>query len=329
MARSILLLGEAVDPIHLGTGRSPGVVDLPIQRDPLGYPLAFASSVKGALKTLCVRSKPCTSNGNAVNSYGFIDCSKCGVCCCLFGGEPRQDEDKARTSKISVLDLIPFAFPVASATNGFLYITAPPLLKRASLVLEALEKRGLQNTSPLRNLMDALAEQGSQLPPGSVLIASSNIANNILDIAGSLVKPVGLEGDINMGALKDIEALGGLASNISNRLVVSSVPDGPVLVDKALLRVTRVALRRDRKTVSEGALWTEEYLPPGTLFIGGLIEMDVNNYYCDQSRIDKPIEKLLEILNSTSNKSFYVTIGGKETVGKGLIKFTYKGGGQS
>ena len=85
-AIGILIIGYAVTPLHPGAGRVPGVVDLPVQRDPMGYPMLYASSLKGALKAECARR----SDVNCFKDDGRIDCDKCKLCCCLFGGEPGE-----------------------------------------------------------------------------------------------------------------------------------------------------------------------------------------------------------------------------------------------
>ena len=341
----LLLVGVAVDPVHAGAGRSPGAVDLPVQRDPLGYPLVFASSVKGALKSLCAR-RHCMDKSKGefrVNDRGFLDCSlrdgggeggdkdksDCLICCCLFGGEPRQDEDKARTSKLSVLDLVPLAYPVASADRGYLYLTAAPLLGRASLILEALKARGVAAAGKLLGLVDGLLGKAEKLGSGEVLVLEGSRLSegDSLDIAGSIVEVNAVYKPGDDGALDVLKGLGGPARGLRERLVVASAEDGAALVERALLRVARVALRRDRKTVARGALWTEEYLPAGTLFLGGAVLLDVANDYCRSLGVsdDKLIDKLLKALEPVEERDnlgvFYVTIGGKETVGRGLIKF--------
>jgi CRISPR-associated protein Cmr4 len=48
---SDLVLIESVTNIHPGIGRFGGVIDMPVQRDHLGYPVIYASSLKGSLKS--------------------------------------------------------------------------------------------------------------------------------------------------------------------------------------------------------------------------------------------------------------------------------------
>jgi len=108
----------AVTSLHVGMGRSSGVVDLPIQRDPQGFPIIFSSTFKGALKQYC------GTVYNAINDNGRIDCSKANVCCCLFGGEGETDV----TSIISISDLYPIAIPVPSLDRGYVYLTSKYLI---------------------------------------------------------------------------------------------------------------------------------------------------------------------------------------------------------
>ena len=105
----LLLLSIATTHIHPGAGRALGIVDLPVARDSLGYPLIFASEVKGALKILCLRSLCRDANGRLlVDSEGRARCSEsegCKLCCCLFGPEPGEAD--AGSSILSILDLQP------------------------------------------------------------------------------------------------------------------------------------------------------------------------------------------------------------------------------
>jgi len=104
------------------------------------------------------------------------------------------------------------------------------------------------------------------------------------------------------------------------------------LFDKATLKVTRNRISLNTKTVAEGALWTEEYLPEGTIFVGGYLVNNRKNKYCEYYKnSQKPqegekseinISQILEKLKQErfSNGEFYLSLGGKETVGKGLVK---------
>jgi len=333
-----LLLGIAIDPIHTGAGRFYGVVDLPIQRDALGYPLAFASSVKGALKSLCARRNRCVKS----NTEGRLACSdskECKICCCLFGPEPGEGDKGA--GKISVLDLIPFALPAPSSDLGYVYITSSVLLSRIYLALEALtftqgtQSSGSQESEAsyinyFKNFIEDLYKKSLTLKSGECLALGDAASRDRVAIGTSFLKVVsgkskeGKQGDYTQYVNSIFEDLGGLARNLPNRLVVVSGNDGATLIERALIRLTRVSLKQDTKTVKAGP-WTEEYLPYGTVFVSGLIVLPFTNEYCRGVVGDDPkevMEKLVStVFGAQQRRVFYVVVGGKETIGKGLIKF--------
>ncbi len=317
MPGGLLLAGIAVDPIHPGAGRAPGVVDLPVQRDPLGYPLILSSSVKGALKSLCARS----TCRNSLDDRGFIECGRCTACCCLFGEDPKRGGpgETPEPSRLHVLDVIPIAYPAPSATHGYVYVAASPILRRASLLLESLAARGLGRATGMHQLFESLADSAEKAGRTTLIaLKDSRVANtNTVDVGGIRFKVQHSGASASNPNLKPLEDLGGLAATIRERLVIAGPESGVQLVERSLLRMTRVALRRDRKTVAERMLWTEEYLPSGTLFITGILEGDLENKYCRQ--ISSPINYLLNILGGRN--TFYLSVGGDEAVGRGLIKF--------
>jgi len=178
----------------------------------------------------------------------------------------------------------------------------------------------------LKKLLESVVEASRGLSSGEVAVVGDGVFGESGTVTiGATPLAVKTRIQLERNKIKDIlSRLGGLAGELLARLVVSSAQDGPVLVDKALLRVTRVALRRDRKTVATGALWTEEYLPYGTVFLTAVIDTGFTNEYCKEIGVNDAQAALdalkTEVLKAT-NGVFYVIVGGKETVGKGLIKF--------
>jgi len=328
----MLIVGMAITPLHPGAGRAPGVVDLPVARDSMGYPIIFASALKGALKALCGRELCKKSDGSLCvdSDKGRLKCDecddKCRLCCCLFGSEPEESE--SHPGVLSVLDFVPFAFPVPSADLGYVYVTSRLLLNRVHLVLDALDYANVDKARELKQAISELVEKSSD----DESLALVEVSRDNVDIAGMREKV--RRGEIsNLSKLAEVlSKLGGLASTLTKRLIV--VPDSKAVsvIEKALIRITRVRLRRDRKTVVEGALWTEEYIPPGTVFIGGVIALPLENKYCRKyyegkvtsKSMDLLLEQILddfkrEVLEAKENTVYFV-VGGKETIGRGLIK---------
>ena len=327
--RGFLLLGISVTPLHPGSGRSLGLVDLTIQRDPLGYPVVFASSVKGALKSLCVRKMIAEKIDRCVDDRGLAkcgdtECQNLNVCCCLFGSEAGGEESEQ--ALVSILDFTLLAMPVPSADTGYVYVTAPVLLRRSSLIAEALGYKAdeLKEIATLSN-----NEEG---PAGIRIAALEPIASKSrIDIAGSIVSvnKLSINKQLKEGSLINlVKRLGGLAEEFENRLVV--VPDevAPLIIDRGIMRITRVRMRRDRKTVAEGSLWTEEYIPPGAIFVSGLLVTPVKNKFCEKTSMEtgKIVDEIAgKLENVLGGSVFYFTVGGKETVGKGLVKVRVHG----
>jgi len=318
------ILASALTPLHPGAGRAPGVVDLPVQHDPYGYPLIPASSVKGALKTRAGRRRGCGQRSDGSFACGTIRrvdgreaCEgPCCEVCCIFGPETREGDLGA--SAVSIVDFFLLAIPVPSLEYGYVYVTSPMLLARAKGILEAASLDGV--FAELSRLVGTLLDRARGLRGRSVL-------------------SLGLEGEVTLGlerftVERTLEAdgleLGSLnplyqARPLGQSLVVVGDDVAPMVVEKGLVRVTRVRLDRERKTVARGALWTEEYLPPGSLFIGAVAFTKPRNKYCRGTGIESAEDvkrRFLELLGAGGNGAsvFYASIGGKETIGKGLMK---------
>lgn len=318
MPRARLLLASTLTPTHPGAGRSPGLVDLPVVRDPLGYPYIPGSEVKGALKSLLARKLDC------LDSKGEkIDCDKkvkrnggvfdCGRLCCLLGAE----EGGEGSSCISITSMTLFAIPAPSPDLGVIYITTPTLLSQAAAFMEAAGRN--QEAS-------ALSQAASV---SRSVVTSFQVSGSYVWVGASRVEAQGPDDRVKRAA----EVLQGLAGGlnplytslpIKERLVVAPEDVGRLLVEKSLLRLTRVRLDRATKTVSRGALWTEEYLPSATLLVGLAVETGFKSRYCDKPLGVNELKDTLKDSGLLDGESFYLTIGGKESVGSGLVKIVMK-----
>ncbi len=106
---SVMLGMLAETPIHPGTGRSLGVVDLPVAREAAtDYPMIPSSGFKGALRDLAERL-PAGENGPDVDR--------------TFGSPGRAGE-------LLVSDVRLLLLPVRSLTGAYRWATCPHLLER-------------------------------------------------------------------------------------------------------------------------------------------------------------------------------------------------------
>lgn len=323
LLKGFIVYGFAVTPLHPGAGRALGPVDQIVQRDAMGYPMVYSSSVKGAFKAECARradrhhSGAARDNASCFDDRGRIICNndKCRICCCLFGSEP--GDEPSETGVLSVLDFVPLFIPVPSLDLGYVYVTTPYLLRRALSVVETV------GHEDMLKLINSLLKREESVDERNV---ASTIERDHIYVSTTrfAVKKIGIEGDL----LKLVEGLGGLAHSLGRKLVVMGDSIGRFYIEKGLIRVTRVRLRLDTKTVAEDALWEEEYIPQGTVFLGGFaITVPKRNRYCCSSSdecksiLDENtiIEKFRKIMYEQQCQT-YAIIGGKETVGRGLLK---------
>ncbi|MFN3337681.1 MAG: type III-B CRISPR module RAMP protein Cmr4, partial [Thermomicrobium sp.] len=110
---SALLFAYCEMPLHAGTGRAVGTVDLPIQRERItGFPIVQASSVKGVLRDF---TRP---NGTDAARHRAI-----------FGPE-RPEEASSHAGALQVTDLQVLLFPVRSLAGVFAWTTCSAALAR-------------------------------------------------------------------------------------------------------------------------------------------------------------------------------------------------------
>jgi len=385
--RLVPALASAITPLHPGAGRSPGVVDLPVVRDPLGFPYLPGSEVKGALKTLLFHKRGCIVERGQDNpcsggekkrsdSSGGGDCARI---CCLLGGEKGEGVEGA--SALSVQDFYPVMVPASSIRHGYALVTSPLLLRRALTYLKAAsgqgaakdgfvgrliwlihellsKSRGLEaaNVQAIQLALDVGGngsggegggqQQGQGENQGESLdilagISIKYIEDKILidnemcmklaSVLGGLNPLYFPEGDEGGGGGQDGQDGGGDCGKLADlpRVYIVGDPIAKLVFEKSLIRYTRIALKRSTKTVVEGALWTEEYIPWGTLFIGAFLETLWRNRYCRKARKEgsgagsgfDPTRELRDLLAAEGEDDFFfsLAVGGKESIGKGLV----------
>ncbi|GBF09151.1 type III-B CRISPR module RAMP protein Cmr4 [Aeropyrum pernix] len=310
-----VVVASALSNIHPGAGRAPGAVDLPVSRDPLGYPYIPGSSVKGAVKTGLARRMNCV--GRNGDGAAGVACGRreCRVICCLLGREPRDGGEGA--SAVSIMDMVPVAIPGPALTmeggcslGGVVYAAPRSLAAKARGYLEAAGVDG-----GLAEVLDAVIGSG----PGPVLFARG-CRGRVEVLAGGRIEAEAVEPPQAEG----LEVLAGLnplykAAPPASALLAVDDSLGRLLVERFMHRVTRVRIDRATKTVVQHALWTEEYIPWGTLFIGLIAETGFQNENCKGVELTGgPVEIIARRLEQTLKNTLIV--GGKETVGAGVLR---------
>lgn len=302
---SVVLL-QAITPLHVGMGRGVGIVDLPVQRDALGIPTIFASSLKGPLRTSFdrrVNEKVCTN--------------------IIFGPREGRDEDYY-TGAFNPLDAKLLLIPIRSLIGVYTLTTSPILLSKFVTYLEVSH----DINEGVKDLLDALKkiiDEANNLGKDAVIVSNNAKGKISLNINGK--DSVILADEFKL-SLKESSTLGELAKllNLKEdwRLIV--VHDDLMinsLIERGLLRRTRVALDSKTKRVNEGALWTEEDIPPQTILYTIFFYSNprTNTDTCKAlSQSDASGVKKLFEQNILPNDQGYMIFGGHETIGRGIAK---------
>jgi len=290
--KGLFILAYAVTNLHPGAGRGYGIVDLSVQKDQLGYPIIYSSAFKGPLKALCA--------SDAINDSGRINCKRKPECCCLFGSEP--DDEESSKGILNVLDLPLFSVP-APIHDGFTQLSVDYLISR---------------TNNIFNIISEINEYVGSLGNEISLLLHEHESGEEREVYNSKAKLFNIKGFRILSSLP----------LFNGKLAVSK---DKKVIDKSLIIYTRNRLNLLTKVVTEGGLWSEEYIPMGSFFIGGLIiDENVQNNFCggemgkltcDNLRFLSYLSKVFHASKISDDiYSFYLNIGGKESIGKGLVK---------
>ncbi|MEM2351495.1 MAG: type III-B CRISPR module RAMP protein Cmr4 [Thermoproteota archaeon] len=286
---------RAVVNLHPGSGRSGEIVDLPVQKDNLGFPIIYSSSLKGALKS-ALWQQPSVSKD---------------IVKALFGPEPEDDEKF--TSAIAVLDAFIITFPVRSLEGVYAFATSPMLLRRLNEYLKIVGKA--ETYGYIEKLSNISIDEGT--------CEISEKAKNLLRIEAlnnRLIINEEIDVKYKTDHSNDIEELEKLFGMEQGRLILLNDDDALRALERSLVRVTRIAVDRERKTVKGGALWTEEYVPWGTLYVTAFLYSKARRSEILQDANDVK-KKFRELLSKMGD---YLIIGGNETVGRGIVKLEFK-----
>lgn len=286
-ADKMLLYIRALTPLHVGVGRGYGVhVDLPIQRDEFGFPCVWSSSLKGAMKSWLPEDvRPC------------------------LGPDPDELESApVKQSSVVFTDAKLVLIPARVMSGVYTYVTSPHLLDNLGKYLEA---GGLSQKFLDAELLENL-DRGVVIVSNERILYKGRLLANEMELAAEvekeLIKNLGLGGVLPKELLERISNKG-LALVPDNNNVSTS------LINRSILLQYRVRLRRESKTVDVGP-WSEEFVPTETVFASLIL--------CRGDELERPKGggrmKCSRDLIKSSVDGKVVFVGGKETIGRGLVK---------
>jgi len=265
-------------------------VDLIVQRDSRGFPVIYKTSIKGAIKSHCSIAEELAKVSEDI-----------------FGEdvEPGSVKVDYGLSKVVFSDAYLLAFPVAIEENLFVYVSSPYMLKRIRLIAPTESKLALFINS-LLNKCRSLKGNSAIVSESIRDIFESNLMfERKIDVIGTFSETINLpEAEYPF-------------SEFSKRLAILS---DEVLEEAMgeLPHAYRISTDYQLKKVKYGGLWSEEYVPSGSIFLGLML---VSRYEFSEKE-EKPVKiDLSYFLNELfKNNVLYLFLGRKETVGKGLVK---------
>lgn len=299
-ANTSYLLGiYTKSPLHVGTGTSVDIVDLPITRERItNYPVIPGSAVKGVLRQT---ARDCGIADLEVNV--------------LFGNEEggRKDDDgnenKAYAGAMSFGEAKLLAWPVRSLKGCFAWVTCPLALQRFARDTG----KSLAIPDPETDhcfAPDAVSSAGvvvlEEYPLTVVTTevynaAKSNIDRIVTELKAASDDPVWL-------------------SDLEQRLIIVSDENFQHIVTTTTEIVARISI--DSKTRTNQTLFNQENTPSESLYYALCTYLGERTKEADAQSTCKTFERMF-----TDDKA-YIQFGGNETIGLGLceVKKTILGG---
>ena len=302
MKRHLLTLYTRT-PLHVGSGTSVDVVDLPIMRERItGFPVIPATSLKGVLRQWS--RDACKQDGSPLltEDEGRT----------LFGEDRRPDEKAGITSYagcIQIMEAKLLAFPVRSLAGCFAWLTCPAALER----FKRDTNRRFTVPTPAK---DKAAVPGDSILtiPGQTRVVLEEFALDTLPMEAAGARAVA-------EALRPVCSDPLWAGSLVGRLAVLNDENFQHFACTCTEVVARIKIDPATRTVHGGALFNQENIPCEALFYTVLTVLPPRRNGI-AAKVD-PNAKLAELLPDGANPAVrppILQIGGDETTGHGLCE---------
>lgn len=299
-------------PVHAGSGSSLSIVDLPIQRERItNLPIIQASSLKGVLRA---EAKRILEQRNDPQANDKVQA--------LFGPETQKAHEHAGC--VSPHDARVLLFPVRSLVGVFAWTTCPLVLERFKREATAV---GIQINWQVPELpanstqaLQALVVNGSEVKAQDKVVLEEFAFD-----AKENEEAQQIAEWIRDYALPQSDEYQQWREWLPKRFVI--LPDDAFrdFTQMATEVISRIRLDQERKTVAEGALWTEEHLPSETLLYAPIFVSKPLAPNAGQLNLSSAEDALNLLKQLNLNR---LQIGGDETVGRGIVKVGFFAGGQ-
>ncbi|QUL98551.1 MAG: type III-B CRISPR module RAMP protein Cmr4 [Candidatus Fermentithermobacillus carboniphilus] len=293
IATEILFI-HALTSLHPGSGTALGVVDLPVQRERhTQWPVIPGSSLKGVLRDVSRRQVLSSDAGNPDEDV-WIET--------VFG--PSVGGAEKHAGAVSISDAKILAFPVRSLRGVFAWVTCPAVLERFNRDLALIDSNLLTDIPHPDKDTAVCADENLLLADRNrIMLEEFEFAVSTTQRSNNVAAWIADHGIPEMD-----EAT---RQRFKRNLVVLHDDDFTYFVRHATEVVARIGLDYQRKTVKEGALFYQEFIPPETVFYSVIMANSSRREGHPQAAAE-----VLDRLNQWLPK--VVQVGGDETIGKGL-----------
>jgi CRISPR-associated protein Cmr4 len=287
-------------PLHAGSGRGLGYVDLPIQREQVtSYPMIQSSSLKGRLRAEVRRKKGWYQNGEDTAELKAI-----------FGDA--DDGGNSYAGAVTPGDARLLLLPVRSLQGVFAWVTSLDVLNRFRRDMTALGFNvpdwQLPESDPQPEDDETTCYAGGQVTfQKKVTLEEFTYRAK----EHSAFKRIGEW--LAQNALPQNDDYKYWRDNLPGHLVILPREDFRDFAQFGTEVRTHIRIEPDTKTVAGPALWTVESLPSDTLLYAPLVINDSRAELEKQSARD--IAGILHTVLHDQRKQ----LGGHETTGQGVV----------
>jgi len=301
--RALLYLIQCVSPLHVGSGEShEGFVDIPIQRDHLGFPVIWSSSLKGAIRNAFRNLVKDNEKDTKIENE-------------IFGPDTSDSSTDMHASAVLIMDANLLLMPVRSLYGLFAFCTHPYLLKQLYEKLSILHK-GNDLLTKLESFINV--NKGKVICSSKTIVKDDKIILKEEEI-GNVQENQEFRNIFEKLLPNGIK----FKEDILDRLVMLNDNYADIIKRSTIIQ-PRIKLNYKTKHVEGGALWTEEVLPE--LSILSTLMLIRGSRRNSNMKSEQIIQKLAETFSKNKNSNpdqFYIVLGGRETLGRGIIKFNH------
>lgn len=303
-----LLFIHAQTAMHPGSGTTLGTVDLPVQRERhTRWPTIAGSALKGVLRDAYRESiRPNYESNQADGRSARKKANEDDPELCAIFGPGKVEESSSHAGALVVTDARILAYPVRSLRGVFAWVTCRTVLEKLQ---RDLDLAGIEQSIQLPTSWPG---KNRALTPEKSPLMIQQSQESLIVLEEFDFKVAGQSDSVAEWLAQHAVADQYAQERLKTHLVVLHDDDFSHYVHHATEIVARIALDYDRKTVKQGALFYQEFLPAETIMYSVLLANPSRN-----GMKMSPAEVLDKVKRCVENTRV-LQIGGDETTGKGL-----------